>query len=146
MDKAKKYLMLAKYNAQLFSKDPHTQVGCILLPEDFSRILSTGINGFPRKILDNVDSPRWERPNKYTWIAHAEVNAICNCARTGVSTDKAVAVITMFPCINCTKTLIQAGISKIYVPIPDFTNEKWGEEFMVSLYMLEEVGIEVHYI
>ena len=138
-------MQLAKHNANLFSKDPHTKVGCIILQSDFSVILSTGINGLPRKMNDNVQE-RWERPLKYTWVAHAEINAICNAARTGTSIENAVAIVTMFPCINCTKSLIQAGISAIYVPQPDLNNEKWGEEFKVSQLMLDEVGIQIHYI
>lgn len=144
MDKAQKYMQLAKYNAELFSKDPNTKVGAIILPQDFSRILTTGINGFPRKFGDDANfSERWQRPQKYTWVAHAEVNAVCNAARTGIPLDNSVAVITMFPCSNCTKTLIQAGIKKIYVPSPDFNDPKWGEDFEISKTMLDEVGVEI---
>jgi dCMP deaminase len=141
MDKAQKYMQLAKYNAELFSKDPNTKVGAIILPQDFSRILTTGINGFPRKFGDV--SERWQKPQKYTWVAHAEVNAVCNAARTGIPLDNSVAVITMFPCSNCTKTLIQAGIKKIYVPSPDFSDPKWGEDFKISKTMLDEVGVDI---
>jgi deoxycytidylate deaminase len=51
-------MKLAQYNADLFSKDPHTKVGTIILSNDFSRILTTGINGFPRKVNDNIPE-RW---------------------------------------------------------------------------------------
>lgn len=144
--KAQKYLKLATYNAQLFSKDPHTQVGALLLAPDFSRILSTGINGFPRKLKKDDDLERWKRPQKYTWVAHAEVNAVCNAARSGTSTDNCVAVITLFPCSSCAKMLIQAGIQHIYVPKSGCNHERLMEDFKVSKIMFEEVGVGITYL
>jgi dCMP deaminase len=143
--KPQKYLKLAIYNAELFSKDKHTKVGTILLSHDFSRILSTGVNGFPRKVND-LDPKRWERPTKYDWIIHSEMNAICNAARSGVALDNSVAVVTLFPCKDCAKGLIQAGISKIYAPTPDFSNIQWGKDFEISCEMFEEAGIEIEKI
>jgi deoxycytidylate deaminase len=83
MNKFEKYFELAKFNANLFSKDPNTKVGAILLKPDLSAVVSTGINGFPRKLQD-TDPQRWERPTKYTYVTHAEVNAVANAARIGV--------------------------------------------------------------
>lgn len=145
LEKASKYFKLAAYNADLFSKDPNTKVGAIILSDDFSRIHSTGINGFPRKFNDKIEK-RWERPIKYVYVAHSEVNAICNAARSGTSIDGSVIVVTMFPCVNCTKAIIQAGIQKIYTKPPNLNDPKWGEEFKVSLEMLDEVGIKVFYV
>lgn len=145
IDKAVKYFKLAAYNADLFSKDPNTKVGAIILSDDFSRIHSTGINGFPRKFNDKIEK-RWERPTKYLYVAHSEINAICNAARSGTSIDDSVIVVTMFPCMNCTKAIIQAGIKKIYTKKPNFDDPKWGEEFKISQEMLDEVGIEIFYV
>lgn len=145
IEKATKYYNLAKYKADLFSKDPHTKVGAIILSEDFSRIQSTGVNGFPRKFNDKIEK-RWERPTKYLYVSHAEVNSICNAARSGTSVDGSVIVVTMFPCMNCTKAIIQSGIKKVYTKKPDLEHHRWGEEFKVSLEMLDEVGIEVFYL
>jgi dCMP deaminase len=145
MDKAVKYFKLASYNAELFSKDPHTKVGAIILTHDFSRILSTGINGFPRGFGDTIEK-RWERPVKYNYASHAEQNSICNAARTGTPLDGSIIIITMFPCVNCTKSLIQSGIVRIYTVPPNFDDPRWGEEFKLSLEMLNEVGIDVVYV
>lgn len=145
IDKAAKYLKLAQTKADLFSKDPHTKVAAIILSEDFSRIQSTGVNGFPRKFNDTLEN-RWEKPTKYLYVSHAETNAICNAARSGTSTDGSVIVVTMFPCMNCTKALIQAGIKKIYTRPPNFQDPKWGQESLVSLEMLVEVGVEIYYL
>jgi dCMP deaminase len=141
--KAIKYIQLAAYNAKLFSKDPHTQVGCIILTEDFSRILSTGINGFPRNMDDNNKS-RWERPLKYSYVQHSESNAVANAARTGTPIDKSVIAITKFPCSTCAKLLVQAGIKKVYTIQPDYESEQWGEDAKISERILNEVGVEVH--
>ena len=142
LEKAGKYLKLAQYNADLFSKDPHCKVGSIILTDDFSRILTTGINGFVRKMNDD-NLERWERPTKYVHISHAESNAVANCARTGTPTDNSIIVVTKFPCSTCTKLLIQAGIKKIYTITPDYYSDKWGNDAKISEEMLNEVGIEV---
>lgn len=141
-EKARKYIQLAQINAQLFSKDPHTKVGCIILTSDFSRILSTGINGFPRGLNDNLRD-RWNRPQKYQFVCHAESNGIANAARTGTPLDGAVIVVTKFPCSNCAKLLIQSGISKVYSIKGDYTDPTWGEDIKISEELFREVGIDV---
>lgn len=143
--KVEKYIKLAKYNAELFSKDPSTKVGAIILTPDMSRILSTGINGFPRKVNDEV-SERWMRPEKYHWVAHAELNAVCNAARSGTSINDSIVVVTMFPCSECAKTLVQAGIRHLYTPRPNTDNPKWGADSQYSLKMFEEAGLSITYI
>lgn len=145
IEKAKKYLYLARYNAEIFSKDPDTKVGTVLVSRDFGRILSTGINGFCRKMKDD-DLERWKRPTKYKYVTHSELNAILNAARTGTQVDNSIAVVSLFPCSSCAKALIQAGIAKIFTPEPDFDNERWGEDFKFSLELFDEVGLEVVYI
>lgn len=144
--KADKYMILAQTNANLFSKDPHTKVGAILLTADFTRILATGINGFPRKMNDETPAERWCRPTKYRYVAHAEMNAICNAAQSGTSTEGSVAVVTLYPCSNCAKALIQAGITKVYYPANSFyhNQEQWAEDFATAQEMFEECGVEVN--
>ena len=141
-EKARKYIMLAGYKADLFSKDPHTKVGCIILSQDFSRILSTGINGFSRNMNDDIPA-RWERPTKYSYVSHAEANGVANAARTGTPLDGSVIAITKFPCSTCTKLLIQAGIKKIYTIEPNYESDTWGADAKISEEMLAEVGIDV---
>lgn len=141
-DKPTKYMQLARYNAQLFSKDPHTKVGAIIISSDMTRVLSTGINGLPRHVVDTCEK-RWERPTKYDYVIHAEINAICNAARSGTSLDNSCAIVTMFPCKDCSKALIQAGIKTIYGPKPDFNHHRWGPDFQISCEMFREAGIDV---
>ena len=139
-----KYYKVAQFMANEFSKDPNTKVGCILLSKDSLHILCLGFNGFPRKVLET--DTRWQRPTKYTYVCHAETNCLYNACRSGVCTLESIAICTLFPCIDCCKGLIQAGISKIVSPIPDYNNEKWGEQFKCSMEMFNEVGIEIELI
>ena len=140
-EKAEKYLQLARVQADLFSKDPSTKVACILLSPD-SQVVSTGYNGIPRD-MDDINPKRWERPAKYKYVAHAELNAIANAARHGISVDRSIAVVTLFPCCDCAKALIQSGIKTIVTEKPDLEMPKWGEQFRISLEMFQEVGIQL---
>lgn len=146
MDKAKalKYFKLAKYQAELFSKDPHKKVAAILLAHDSYQILSTGFNGICRGLRETED--RWTRPMKYSYVVHAEMNAIANAARGGVKVENTICVVTMFPCVECCKVLIQSGIDTIVSEKPDFNHERWGVDFRLSLEMMEERGIHIIYI
>lgn len=97
----------------LRSKDPHSQVGaCIVSPEH--KILSVGYNGLPLGCSDD-DFP-WEREGepldtKYPFVTHSELNAILNYR--GGSLDGAELYVTLFPCNECAKAIIQAGIRKV---------------------------------
>lgn len=140
-EKAIKYLKLARYQADLFSKDPHTKVACIILSPSLV-VLSTGYNGLPSGMSDNIPS-RWERPVKLKYVSHAESNSICSAARYGTRLDGGIAVVTMYPCNECARSLIQAGIKTIVATPPDYHHPRWGESFKISTEMFQEVGINV---
>jgi dCMP deaminase len=141
LEKAEKYFKLAKYQAELFSKDPVCKVGAILLAPNSYQILSMGYNGLPRKIEETAK--RWERPLKYKYVEHAERNAIYNASRHGTPLEGAIAVITKFPCCDCARALIQSGISHIITETPDLNHPRWGEDFKISLELFNEVNIEI---
>lgn len=96
------------------SKDPHTSVGACIVSQD-NKILSVGYNGMPRNCSD--DEYPWDRSadseldKKYLYVCHAELNAILNY--TGTNMSHAKIYTTLFPCNECTKALIQAGISEV---------------------------------
>jgi dCMP deaminase len=96
------------------SKDPSTKVGCVIVGPN-NNVISTGFNGFPKRVQDNpVEfAHRYERPAKYTFTVHAEVNAVANAAAHGIATQGATAYISWPPCAECAKVLIQAGIARI---------------------------------
>lgn len=140
-DKAIKFYQLAKFQADLFSKDPNTKVGSILIAPDSYQILSTGYNGFARGVEET--DVRWQRPNKNVFICHSEMNLIANAARGGVKVENSICVVTMFPCVECSKILIQSGIKMIISSKPDYNDPRWGEHFRKSYDLLTEVGIEM---
>lgn len=141
-DKAIQYFKLAKYQAQLFSKDPNKKVGCIILAPESLQILSCGYNGLPRNINESV-SERWQRPLKLKWCEHSERNALYNACRSGTALENAIAVVTFYPCADCARGLIQSGIKTIVTLKPDFEHERWGEDFKISQEMFGEVGMNM---
>lgn len=144
-DKAIKYFRIARFIANELSKDPNTKVGCLLLEPDTCVVKSIGFNGAPRGI-DETRPERWERPEKYQWISHSEKNAICNAARSGTNINGSIAIITMYPCVDCCKALIQAGVNEIVTVEPNLGDPKWGEEFRYSQMMFYEVGINAIFL
>jgi len=143
-NKIRKYYDLAKYIGDNFSKDPNTKVGALLLYEDTLQIISTGYNGFPRNIHENQH--RWERPHKYKYVVHAEMNIIYNSARNGACIKNSILVVTLFPCSNCSLAIIQSGIKIIITKKPNFNDERWGQNFKNSLGLLTEANITILYI
>jgi dCMP deaminase len=142
--KANKYYQLAKYQAELFSKDPSKKVAAILIARDTHQILSTGYNGICRRLKESEE--RWSRPKKLEYVIHAESNAICNAARSGIKIENSICVVTMFPCVDCCKALIQSGIDTIVCEKPDLNHERWGESFKISLELFNEANIEIIYV
>lgn len=107
------FMGIAKLSAQR-SKDPNTQVGACIVSDD-NRILSVGYNGAPRGFDDDKDM-HWDREGdfvhtKYAYVAHAELNAILNNDRENLKGSK--IYVALFPCNECAKAIIQAGISEI---------------------------------
>ena len=95
------------------SKDNNTQVGACIVSNEH-KIVSMGYNGMPIGRCD--DEMPWERQGdyldtKYPFVCHAELNAILNCA--GVSMKDCTIYVTLFPCNECAKAIIQAGIKTV---------------------------------
>jgi dCMP deaminase len=103
------------------SKDPRCPVGAVIVSAD-KVVLSTGFNGLPRgvdddkEILEDIDE-------KLKAICHAEQNAIINAARMGIAVRAASIYVTKFPCLVCLNSIIQAGITRIYIRDPWYWNE-----------------------
>ena len=84
------------------------KVGCLLVYEN--RIISQGYNGF----LPGCPHESIVRDNHEQATIHAEQNAICDCAKRGVSCNGATAYVTHYPCLICARLLLASGISRIY--------------------------------
>ncbi len=107
------YFMGVAMLSGMRSKDPNTQVGCCIVSQD-NKILSMGYNGLP--IGCNDDEFPWEREGdpletKYLFTAHSELNAILNYG--GGSLKGAKLYVSLFPCNECAKAIIQSGIREV---------------------------------
>jgi dCMP deaminase len=128
------------------SKDVKTHIGAVIVGID-NEIVSTGYNSYPRGLNDNLPE-RQERPEKYHWFEHAERNAIYNAARIGVSTKGCSLYLShWFPCVECTRAIIQSGITTLYCdPLDEkASNSNYNESFKRSLQMLREAGVQLRY-
>ena len=135
-----RFLELAKHISG-WSKDPSTQVGCVVVGED-REIRSTGFNGFPRGIKDDAER-LYNREQKYPLICHAEENAIMHAARIGLSLKGCTAFVTWPPCTRCARSLIQAGVVEVVYPVESQVPERWMEDFETSTLMLNEAGVKI---
>lgn len=88
-------------------------VGCVIVNED-NRIVTTGYNGSIKGNPHCDDIGHTMRDGHCIATIHAEMNALLYCAKEGISVNGCKAYVTHFPCLNCTKSLIQAGIKQIY--------------------------------
>tara|TARA_Y100000589_G_C27052485_1_gene587918 strand:+ start:318 stop:749 length:432 start_codon:yes stop_codon:yes gene_type:complete len=112
LDKA--YLDMAQVWAQL-SKAERMKVGCLIVKD--GSIISDGYNGTPSG-FDNVcehQDPRVSFSNRITKpeVLHAESNAITKLAKSTQSSIDSTVYITISPCIDCAKLIIQAGVSRV---------------------------------
>ncbi len=136
------YFMGVAYLAAQRSKDPNTQVGACIVSEE-NKILSIGYNGFPNGCSD--DEFPWERDadsndpyhSKYFYSTHGELNAILNYR--GGSLEGAKLYVTLFPCNECTKAIIQSGIRKLI-----YASDKYEKTPAVTAAkrMLKAAGVE----
>ena len=133
------YFMGVAALSAMRSKDPGTQVGaCIVSPAN--KILSMGYNGFPIGCSDD-DFP-WNREgdpldNKYFYSTHSELNAILNYR--GGSLEGCKIYVTLFPCNECAKAIIQCGIKEIVYACDKY---KETDSVIASKRMLDAAGVK----
>uniref|UniRef100_A0A915C604 Probable deoxycytidylate deaminase n=2 Tax=Parascaris univalens TaxID=6257 RepID=A0A915C604_PARUN len=108
------YFMAVACLAAQRSKDPITQVGAVIVNPDL-KIIGSGYNGMPNGCSDDVmpwgkdsDNPL---ETKYPFVCHAEMNAVLN--RNCESVKGSTIYTVLFPCNECAKLIIQAGISEV---------------------------------
>jgi len=92
------------------------KVGCLFVKDN--RIISQGYNGF----LPGCPHTSIVRDDHEQATLHAEQNALCDCAKRGVSCDESIAYITHYPCLICVRLLIAAGINQIHY-LEDYRND-----------------------
>lgn len=133
------YFMGLAHLSALRSKDPSTQVGAVIVDQN-NKVVSIGYNGLPRGCSD--DEFPWGREgnmqeSKYAYVVHAELNAILNSPRpvTGCT-----LYVSLFPCNECAKAIIQSGICKII-----YESDKYADTdaTIISKRMLTAAGVEL---
>ena len=107
------YFMGVAHLSGMRSKDPNTQVGACIVSKD-NKILSMGYNGFPNGC--SVEEFPWDKQGeeletKYPYVTHGELNAILNYR--GGSLEGTKLYVSLFPCNECAKAIIQAGIRTV---------------------------------
>ncbi len=136
------YFMGIAFLSAKRSKDPNTQVGACIVSQD-NKILSMGYNGFPNGCSDE-DFP-WNREsadpydNKYFYTTHSELNAILNYR--GGSLEGSKLYVTLFPCNECAKALIQSGIRTVI-----YAEDRYASTSATraSKRMLRAAGVEFY--
>lgn len=149
MEKRKDYITwdeyfmgVAKLSARR-SKDPNTQVGSCIVSQDH-KILSMGYNGLPIGCSD--DEFPWAREGdaldtKYLFVTHSELNAILNYRGGSLGLDGSTIYVTLFPCNECAKAIIQAGIRTVV-----YETDKYPESAAVlaSKRMFDAAGVRYY--
>lgn len=124
------------------SKDPNTQVGACIVGAD-NRILSMGYNGFPNGCSDD-DFP-WDREGdkslktKYPYVTHSELNAILNYR--GGTLDGTKLYVSLFPCNECAKAIIQSGIKTVVYAVDKY---KDSDSVVASKKMFDAAGVRYY--
>ena len=103
-------------------------VDCVLVNKDH-RIVSTGYNGSVAGNPHCDDVGHTMRDGHCIATIHAEMNALLYCAKEGIPTKDTICYVTHFPCLNCTKALIQAGIREVV-----YKNAYRVDDYAVSLF------------
>lgn len=132
------YFMGVAILASKRSKDPNTQVGACIVDEN-NVILSTGYNGFPYGCSDD-DFP-WDRTGddtKYSYVVHAELNAILNARGKNLKGSK--IYVDLFPCNECAKAIIQSGIREV---VYDSNKYEFTASTIASKRMLMAAGVKL---
>jgi len=133
------YFMGIAHLAGMRSKDPNTQVGACIVSKD-NKILSMGYNGFPIGCSD--DEFPWDRDGdfletKYPYVTHSELNAILNYR--GGSLEGTKLYVSLFPCNECAKAIIQSGVKEVY-----YLSDKYADSMatLASKRMLMSAGVK----
>ena len=116
------YFMGLAYLSAQRSKDPSTKVGAVIVDSE-NKVVSIGYNGMPRGVDEEQVS--WSKgeglDSKYLYVCHAEFNAILN-TRNGSALKGCTVYVTLFPCNECAKAIIQSGIKEIV-----YAEDKYGD-------------------
>lgn len=130
----KQYFIATSFLLSSRSTCTRLAVGATIVRD--KRIIAGGYNGSIAGGEHCIDKGCYVVDGHCVRTIHAEMNAILQCAKFGVPTEGAEIYVTHFPCLPCTKSIIQAGIRKIYYA-QDYRNN------LFALELLKEAGVSV---
>ena len=133
------YFMGLAHLSAMRSKDPSTQVGAVIVDQEH-KVVGIGYNGLPIGCSD--DEFPWDREGgmletKYAFVVHAELNAILNSTR---NLHGCTLYVSLFPCNECAKAIIQSGIRKI---VYEDDKSATADNVIASKKMLNAAGVEL---
>ncbi|MBC9873154.1 ComE operon protein 2 [Macrococcoides bohemicum] len=123
----KEYFMAQSQLLALRSTCTRLSVGATIVKDN--RVIAGGYNGSVSGEVHCIDEGCYIENGHCIRTIHAEMNALLQCSKMGVSTEGADIYVTHFPCIHCTKSIIQAGIKKIYYA-NDYKNHPYAIELL----------------
>ena len=134
------YFMSVAILSSYRSKDPSRKVGACIVDGGSNKILGIGYNGFPRGCQDS--RLPWGREGtwletKYPYVCHAEMNAIMN--KNATDLKGATLYVTLFPCNECAKLIIQSGISEV-----SYLQHKPNDASKASMRMFDMANVHVN--
>lgn len=135
-------LMREAIEASLSSPNRTRKTGAALMTR--SGEVLVGANDFPPGIDDT--EKRHAGEERYHWIEHAERNVLLQAARKGLATEGSVMATPWFPCSDCARAIVGAGVGALQCTEPDFDDPRWGEGFRRAKEMLLEAGVEVRFV
>lgn len=131
------YFMVQALLLSLRSTCERLSVGATLVRNN--RIIAGGYNGSVSGDVHCLDEGCYVVDDHCVRTIHAEMNAILQCAKLGIPTDGSVIYVTHFPCLSCTKMLLQAGVKKIYY-YQDYRNDPYAER------LFKQVGVTIEQV
>lgn len=121
------YFMAQSHLISLRSTCSRLNVGATIVRD--KRIIAGGYNGSIKGDEHCIDIGCKVVDGHCVRTIHAEINAILQCSKFGASTENAIIYVTHFPCLNCTKAIIQAGIKEICYA-NDYRNSEYAEQLI----------------
>ena len=129
------YFMLQSVLLSMRSTCPRLFVGALVIRN--RRIIAGGYNGSVAHEDHCIDVGCLMRDGHCLRTIHAEMNALTQCAKFGVQTEGAEIYVTHFPCLQCTKSLLQAGIKKIY-----YMRNYHNDDYAIRLLKRKKIAVE----
>ena len=129
------YFMLQAVLLSLRSTCERLSVGAILVRD--KRVIAGGYNGAVSGDDHCIDVGCYVVDGHCLRTIHAEMNAVLQCSKFGIPTDGAEIYVTDFPCLQCTKSLLQAGIKKIY-----YMRNYHNDDYAIRLLKRKKVAVE----